>query len=215
MWVCELKVWHKGSPLLPLSEKFDVHAFSQYLNTFEENETPKLMRVAKFWGHDREKAIKELYHHPDSEVTHREGDLVFFAQKAIRSFHSVVADKTVFFLEPILEEKGFQWWKVGSNKKEHLLSMLKKIQSMKGYATAELVSIKQAKTGFVSFSQITDLSDTDLEWWKQALRSGYYEYPRRISLEELATKLGIPYTTLKDHLRKTENHLMHKIGNEL
>jgi hypothetical protein len=31
MWVAEFKVWHKGSPLLPLSEKFDVHMFSQYL----------------------------------------------------------------------------------------------------------------------------------------------------------------------------------------
>src|SRR3989338_1168790 len=214
VWIAEFKVWHKGSPLLPLSEKYDVHMFSQYLNTFEENGQPKLMRLAKFWGVDKEKAISELLNHPDSDVIHREGDVVFFAQKAIRSFHTLVADQTVFFLGPVLEEKGFQWWKVGSNKKENLTRLLEKIQKQKIYATAELVSIKNRKTGFVSFSSVPQVDAQDLDWWHRALDEGYYEYPRKISLESLAKKIGVPYTTLKDHLRRTENQLMHQIAQE-
>lgn len=215
MWVAEFKVWHKGSPLLPLSEKMDVHMFSQYLNTFEENGKPKIMRMAFFWGKDKEKAIAELYDHPDSEIVYREGDQLFFTQNATRSFHSIVSDKTVFLLGPVVEEKGFQWWKVGSNKKTNLMKFFSKIKNQKGFATIELVSIKDQKIGLMTFSRIPELDNRDLEWWKTALGQGYYQYPRKISLEQLAQKLGVPYTTLKDHLRKTENTLMNKIGKEL
>lgn len=215
MWVAEFKVWHEGSPLLPLSEKLDVHAFSQYLNTFEENGKPKLMRLAVFWGKDKEKAIQTLTNYPHAEVVFREGDQLFFTQNATRSFHAAVSDKNVFFVGPVLEEKGFQWWKVGSNKKENLLRFFQKIKKLKPYATIELVGIRDQKISLVSFSRIPELDNRDLEWWKTALHEGYYEYPRRISLEGLAKKLGVAYTTLKDHLRKTENQLFHKIGREL
>lgn len=215
MWVAEFKVWHKGSPLLPLSEKLDVHMFSQYLNSYEENGLPKIMRIAKFWGKDKEKAIQELERFPEGEVVYREGDQLIFAQKAIRSFHSIVADKTVFFVGPIIEEKGFQWWKVGSNKKENLMKLYEKIRKQKGFATIELVSIKSKKMGFFSFSGFSEINEADLIWWKIALAEGYYEYPRKISLQQLGKKLGVPYTTLKDHLRKTEIALMKKIGREL
>jgi hypothetical protein len=93
MWVAEFKVWHKGSPLLPISAKFDVHMFSQYLNSYEEKGLPKIMRIAKFWGKDKEKAIEELENFRDGEVIYREGDQLIFAQKAVRSFHSLVADR--------------------------------------------------------------------------------------------------------------------------
>lgn len=215
MWIAEFKVWHQNSPLLGLSEKFDVHAFSQYLNTFEENKKPRLMRMAVFWGKDKEKAIAELYAHPASEIIYREGDQVFFVQNAIRSFHTLVLDKTVFFIGPLLEEKGFQWWKVGSNNKENLLKFYQKIKKLKGYATIELLSITNKKIHSVSFSKMPEIEDKELEWWKTALHEGYYEYPRKISLQQLSGKLGVPYSTLKDHLRKTENALMKKIGKEV
>jgi predicted DNA binding protein len=214
MWVAEFKVWHEGSPLLPISEKLDIHMFSQYLNNFEEKGVPKIMRVAIFWGKDKEKAISELAHHPRAEIVYREGDQVFFSQNALGSFHTMVSDKNVFFLGPITEEKGFQWWKVGSNKKQNLLQFFEKIKKLKGYAKIELLSIKKRKIGHLSFSKIPGMDDRDLEWWKTALAEGYYEYPRKISLEQLAKKLGVPYTTLKDHLRKTEVMLMKKIGRE-
>lgn len=215
MWVAEFKVWHQGSPLLPISEKLDVHLFSQYLNTFEENGVAKIMRLAVFWGKDKEKAVEELRASPRAEIIYREGDQLFFTQSATGSFHTTVSDKHVFFLGPILEEKGFQWWKVGSNKKENLLNFFQKIKKMKGYANIELLGIKDQKISTILFSRIPDFPEKDLIWWKTALAEGYYEYPRRISLEQLAKKLGVPYTTLKDHLRKTEIALMKKIGREL
>jgi len=215
MWVAEFKVWHEGSPLLPLSERLDVHAYSTYLNSFKERGKAKVMRLAVFWGKDKEKAIQAMYAHPGTEVISREGDQLVFSQKAIRSFHTIVSDKTAFFLGPILEEKGFQWWKVGSNQKENLIHLFRRIKKLKGYAKVELVRIKNQKLQTLSFNPFSELQGKDLEWWKAALREGYYEYPRKISLKQLGEKLGVPFSTLKDRLRKAELHIMKKAGQGL
>jgi predicted DNA binding protein len=215
MWVAEFKAWHKGSPLLILSEKYDVHAFSQYLNSFEEKGKPKIMRMATFWGKDREHAIEELLRYPGIEVLYREGDRLVFSQNAISSYHTLVTDKTVFFLGPVLEEKGFQWWRVGSNSKENLMQFYRRIQNRKENAKIELLSIHKKQIHHIPLTLIPELKSTDLEWWKTAVTKGYYEYPRKVSLEELSRQMGIPYTTLKDHLRKTEGVLMRRLAQEL
>lgn len=215
MWVAEFKVWHENSPLLPISQNLDVHAFSTYLNSFEEKGVSKIMRMATFWGRDKEAAIQALYQSDRAEIIFREGDQLVFSQKSVGSFHAAVSDKSIFFLGPILEEKGFQWWRVGSNSKQNLIAFYKKVKKLKGYATIDLIGIKNRKLGTMPLSKFSDLNDKDLEWWKTGLREGYYHYPRKISLKNLSKKIGVPFSTLKDHLRKTENILMNKIGKEL
>ncbi len=212
MWVAHFKVWHKNSPLLMLCDKYDMHAVSQYLNNFEEDGVPKIMRVATFWGKDKEKVIEEVSKEPRVKVIHREGDQLFFTQDAIRSFHTMVSDRNIFFLEPILEEKGFQWWTIGSNKKENLLEFYEKVNSKKDFATIELLSIKKRKYNIFFQPKLNESDAIGFNWWKKAVEAGYYEYPRRISLSELSKKLGIPFSTLKDHLRKTERALMKELA---
>ncbi len=42
----------------------------------------------------------------------------------------------------------------------------------------------------------------------EAYKSGYYDWPRKTSLTELARKLGISKATLSEHLRKSESRLL-------
>ena len=52
------------------------------------------------------------------------------------------------------------------------------------------------------------LTDRQREVVLTALGEGYYEWPRRVTNEELAEKLGISRATLHEHLRKAERKLL-------
>ena len=55
-----------------------------------------------------------------------------------------------------------------------------------------------------------DLTDRQREVVETALESGYFEWPRETSSEELAEKLGITRGTCLEHLRKAESKLLHE-----
>ena len=41
-----------------------------------------------------------------------------------------------------------------------------------------------------------------------AIKSGYYEYPRKTDVKGLAFKEGLSFSTFQEHLRKAENKLI-------
>lgn len=204
MWIAEFKVWHEGSPLLPFSKKMDIHLMGSYLNTYHENGIMKVMRIARFWGKEKEKAIRGMLEIPSTQLVAREGDQMVFCQTASTPFHSLVMDRNVFFVAPIIEEYGFQWWKVGSHTKENLLRFFRKLSKDKKKVHIELLGIYKGKLNMVQQLSLGDLPERDLHWIQSAVKEGYYSFPRKISLENLALKLGVPYATLKRHIRKSE-----------
>ena len=48
-----------------------------------------------------------------------------------------------------------------------------------------------------------------------AISMGYYEWPKKANLEELAAKLGVKRRTLQENLRKAESKLLPKLLDEL
>ena len=53
------------------------------------------------------------------------------------------------------------------------------------------------------------LTERQIECMKMAVRSGYYEHPKRINLRELAELMETPRSTLQEHLSRAEISLMH------
>lgn len=58
---------------------------------------------------------------------------------------------------------------------------------------------------------ISVLTDRQREILLEAYDQGYYDVPRRISSEELASRLKIDKSTVVEHLRKAENRLVSQI----
>ena len=74
---------------------------------------------------------------------------------------------------------------------------------------AKVVSFQRAS--YDSHSLLSTLTDQQRKTVIEAKRRGYYEYPRKISAEGLAKKLGISKATVLEHLRKAEIRLLDNI----
>lgn len=56
------------------------------------------------------------------------------------------------------------------------------------------------------------LTPRQLEALRLAVRSGYYEVPRRVEARELAAQVGLGRSTFEEHLRKAELHAMRRFA---
>jgi hypothetical protein len=74
-----------------------------------------------------------------------------------------------------------------------------------------LVDIKRIRfprEGPYEYDIMSTMTDKQKEALTAAQKYGYYQYPRKISTEDLANKMGLTKTTLIEHLRKAENALI-------
>ena len=81
-----------------------------------------------------------------------------------------------------------------------------------GSVNYKVLSLTDAK--FSLNSPISRLTEKQQEAISLAFRLGYFDTPRKISVEELAAKLGLASSTLAVHLRRAERRLLADMLNE-
>jgi len=79
-------------------------------------------------------------------------------------------------------------------------------ESLNAFGTSGFFDLKAAKEL---------LSEKQMEVFRLACDYGYYEMPKKISINELAEKTGISSSTLAEHLRKAEMKLLPILGKVL
>ncbi len=72
----------------------------------------------------------------------------------------------------------------------------------------KVTQIHFQKAVFAESNPLSCLTPKQKEIVVQAKKSGYYDYPRRISSQELADHIGISKSTTIEHLRKAEIRLL-------
>jgi len=83
--------------------------------------------------------------------------------------------------------------------KSKKLMKQEEVESLNGFRTSGFFDLKSAKEL---------LTPKQLEIFRLACDYGYYDNPKKISIEQLAERTGISAATLAEHLRKAESKLM-------
>lgn len=116
-----------------------------------------------------------------------------------------------FFVEPVLNSPdSHEYWHVASWDKKVLSQFWKDLLQNMDYA--ELLSFGQTPLKNVYFPNIMPkLSPGQLRALSLAYDHGYYAYPRRVTLRQLAAIAGVSLSTFQESLRKAEAVLLPKL----
>lgn len=215
MWIGEFKARHENSVLLELTKGVDGRIASYYLNAFTERGKNYVFRVALCSGRDKEKLKESISKDPRTRILGIEGDQVFFAVEAKSMFHQLVLDHRVFMAKPIVLEKGWEYWTVASWRKKDLTDLYERINSLEGEAHAEIISISKKPLNLFLPNALESLTGRQKDTLEAAFKGGYYEFPRKASLEQISSKKGVPRTTFQNHLRKAEKKVISAVVSQL
>lgn len=190
------------------SKGLDVRVLVHYLNTFKEGSETYAARVAVFQGKDKEEAKQRFAKDARVRLLHEDGDQLFMAFKAAKYSHQSMLNRNVFFAKPVLIRNGFTYWTLASWDKKHLTDLYNRIKKIGPDVKIETLSVSKGSLNLFLPAVLSRMTSRQKEALETALEEGYYDYPREMSMEEIAKKHRIARTTFQSHLRKAEKKVI-------
>ena len=146
-------------------------------------------------------AIKKAPHVRSVEVTeHDKGRLLAIVGTEGCEGCIALASADVFLLSAHTTEDRRLEWKVAFSSRKDLDALISKIQAIKGDIAIVRVS-----------NQLDDglhLTDRQLKIVEVAFKRGYYDYPKRISIRELARIFSVSTATVSEILRRGQRKII-------
>ncbi|MBI5225701.1 helix-turn-helix domain-containing protein [Candidatus Micrarchaeota archaeon] len=208
MWIGRFKVWHKESVAMQASTGLDAQALTYYLGTYTEKGELHMSRVAYFEGPQKELFIKRFSKDHRVTIFRRDGDQLFYSLPASIVSHVETLDRDLFFVKPILVKDGQTFWTVASWDKRCVNRLYRKLKALAPDVRVHLESLTRGSLDLFlphALVRMTGLQKNALEL---ALQEGYFDFPRKMSLDQIAKKHKRSRTTLQSHLRKAEKKAM-------
>jgi predicted DNA binding protein len=208
MWIAEIKLRGANSLIGAKAKKFNVSISGYPLTSYREKDEI-CVYIAGFVSGD-ERNIKKFFSELKSDVRvinlENNGAFAISLIKEPAKFNVAYSHKFVHIKPIVIDTEGVEHWTVGSWSKEELLSFIDVYEKTH---QAELIKIYQENINtFFIISPTPDLSQKQKRAVELAIINGYYEYPRSIEVGQLASIMGLSYSTYHAHLRKAERKLL-------
>ena len=213
MWITKLKLKHADCPIVNRCEKFNLIVLS-YPSTWYEKNGKKFATTTCYFQSTDEKQKKKFIEDlkADRRISNLEvsGDIFTYEINLDKEGEHVMLYhiKKIIFVKPTVNHyDGFEYWEVASWKREELENFIK---ALKGHMdVCEILKIENSPLTDVYFPNVMPkLSSHQKTALELAYRNGYYSYPRKITLEQLAKIAKIGVSTFQEHLRKAELKLL-------
>ncbi len=205
MWVLRTKVESEDALIIRLARDNRI-SFSGYPIKHFNDPQRHLLQVCGFVdGTDaevtsflrvlsREKRVVKMHSHHRFVVALLEFDFL------IESLY----EPGIIFLKPMRYTKaGIEYMEIASWEKEPLMDVIADLE--KHYLTT-ITSFHQEDIKDISvISYNPHLTEKQRISLELAINSGYYDYPKKITLKELAAMMDVSFSTYRAHLSKAES----------
>ena len=212
MWVAKLRIRHEDCVIGRRCKRFNVISIGIPFNSYKEGDKEYFSHFETIVG-DEEKItrfIEDLKDDPAIYDLEVQGNSIFFVnevplQQKIPTTHY---NPKIFFIKPVVvDTKGYESWEIGSWNEQILRDFIVNLQ--KEHFEVKVLKIENAKLNTIYFPQIMPfLTKGQKRALEIATQRGYYDFPRKVELKDLAKEAGISLSTFREHLRRAEKRLM-------
>lgn len=189
-----------------LARKHKVAVFGCPLS-FAYNNNELILQVSGVVvGKNQNKFIKDLKKHPRTIALESHNDFVVASYKTKKIFSWLKNHHIVHSAHLSIDFDGKEVLIIESFQKIPLLFLL---TFLKARYSASLISINQRETSTIPVLRGSIKLTTQQRFaFELALKEGYYQYPRKISVLSLSKKANLSFSTFQQHLRKAESKLL-------
>jgi predicted DNA binding protein len=214
MFVAKIRVDSKGTLIGEKAKQYNLEITGFPLSYSYEKDHVIVQLAGNVFG--EKKDIKNFVYESKKEkrvVNLEENDGFIIASIKEPTYTRDLYQKNIFFISPaIISSKGYEIIEIGSFDRELLVRV---IDLLEKNLNGELIFLKEKKIKTMFISKISpDLTDKQKKAFDLALKNGYYEVPRKISVEKLAKLSGLSFSTFQVHLRKAEQKLIPSLSYE-
>lgn len=214
MWVVKLKLKDENCIWSTRTRKWNVIDY-QYPLRYKETKDDFILtsyHLVEGKRSDIERYINEI--EQDSRVMkiEKNGNIFFSLVKENRNEEEVkvfkmIYDPSYIWISPIINTKeGYEIWNIGSFFKKDLSQMIRELDS---YYEIKIIEFKKAKIKYMyNLNILPHLSEKQKEALILAIEEGYYDYPRKTTIEKLSKYMKVSKSTFEEHLRKAENKIL-------
>lgn len=212
MWTLKIEVNSTQQFLGKIAIKNNVELIGYPLTYQKEKTHIKITNSGTILGTNTQikKTIKDLKTSKNTLEIETHKNQIILTTKVPNYFEPLFNPK-IIFTEPITINPHTQThiWTPSSFEKENLTPIIK---FAKTHLNAKIIKLTNKKIKTISLQTITpNLSKQQHQALQLAINNGYYQYPKKTTLKQLANKMNISYSTLQEHLKKAESKTLNNL----
>jgi len=208
MWIALIKVERPNSPTLALTRKHNVVLTLHTLHARRDGENTVVTRALVAQGKDASKFVEDFKNLKGDRLLHEEENIIYYEHRP----GDAVMDGAIrdAFVLDLTARCGAEEWTVASWNKTALKQIVTRVNKSSG-TKARITSLKEDLASPFLHEPLNKLSRKQREMVQAAAAQGYYGFPRRLSAEQLAARLGRDESTVREHLRRAEQKIIEHV----
>lgn len=209
MWVAKIKyAAEKIGVLGKLAKKHNITLTGYPVSYSKTSKGVTSFLIGHVFGEEKNKRafIREIKKSPLFISFEENNDFITATLRILPNAEGLYNPYIIYAKPAILLPDGTEILEVASFERKYLEKL---ISFLERKADGKLVSIKEEKlSGLSVVSLAPKITEKQKEAFELALNKGYYDYPRKIDIQQLAKISGINFSAYHAHLRKAEKSLL-------
>ncbi len=207
MWVLKFEIDGSESLFGKIAKKFNINLTGYPISSYEKDKQLFVNIVATLSGEEKNKKKLIAFIKKDKHILNLEekDNFLVLLVKEDYSFKPFYNPHFVHINPVLVDKEGKYLLHIASwdrKKIEQLINFASKIYRYK------LIKIKQEKIENISLIGLQpNLTQKQKRVYELAVESGYYEYPKKITLDKLAKISNLSYSTFQQHLKYAEKKI--------